>query len=252
MDEAPIHRAPPSILAAWRGFDGVPMETLTKAFVARTRGPRQRTIAEMEADRARVGASGNCFDLAIWLHHRLTLAGVAASFVADDIASGDAHVAVIAEADGRAFLCDLGDMWLEPAAIDEAITEPVAGLFPAAAITTTRRGSHLEVTYHRPGGKRSAQAYDLTPVAPARLLEAAADNQRTLAQRLVEVRAFAEGAHWEFHEYTSFWSTPAGKREEPPLADDAAWARRIAARTGMDAGYVEACLAAFRALTAPS
>ncbi|MCA9662320.1 MAG: hypothetical protein KC486_28530 [Myxococcales bacterium] len=239
--------APPVLLEIWSTFDGYPMETLTKAWVARSRGgPRQRSVDELEAHRARTGASGNCFDLAIWLVHRLRVAGVAGRVISDDIDSRDAHVAVLAEVAGRPFLCDLGDMWLRPIAVDRDVDAPVTGFFPAAAVSLRAQGRGLAVTYHRPGGKRSAQRYDLAEIPAATLRDAAEANQRCLAQRLVETRAPAEDAHWEFEEYASRWSTPEGLRVEPPVVGDAAWAARIAARTGMRADYVEACLAAFR------
>jgi hypothetical protein len=245
-DPAPL-TGPPELLEIWRTFDGFPMETLTKAWVARSRGgPRQRSVDELEAHRSATGASGNCFDLAIWLVHRLSAAGIGARVISDAIASRDAHVAVLAEAGGRPFLCDLGDMWIQPIAIDHDVDTAVRGFFPAAAVSLRTEGRRLEVTYHRPGGKRSSQRYDLAVIPPALVRDAAEANQRHLAQRLVEMRAQADDAHWEFDEYSSRWSTPLGLRFEPPVDGDAAWAARIAARTGMRALYVELCLAAFR------
>ena len=239
--------APASILEVWRSFDGVPMETLTKAWVYRHRGPGQRTVAVMEADRARTGASGNCFDLAIWLRHRLRRAGIGATIIADALGTRRAHVAVLAEdAEGRPYLCDLGDMWLWPIAVDGAQPLPVGGFFPAADVSLRLTGPHLQVDYLRPGEKMSAQRYDLRPVAEAELREAAELNQRDLAQLLVEMRDPQQGAHWEFTGESSHWSTPAGIRREPDLAEDLAWAQRIAARTGIRADYAAACIEAFR------
>jgi hypothetical protein len=228
----------------WRTFDAFPMETLTKAWVF-DRGPRQRSVDEMEAHRAATGASGNCFDLALWLRHRLTAAGLEAHVISDDIASRDAHVAVLAVADDRPFLCDLGDLWLQPLAADDDITEPVAGLFPAAGVTTASSGHRLLVTYHRPGGKTSSQTYDLRPVQGGQLRDACEQNQQYLAQRLVEMRDLARGAHWEFDGAVSRWSTEEGLHDEPVLVDNKAWALRIAARTGMNADYAAVCLDAF-------
>ncbi len=245
---SPRLSAPAPILEVWRSFDGVPMETLTKAWVYRHRGPAQRSVAVMEADRARTGASGNCFDLAIWLRHRLRRAGIGATIVGHGLGTRDAHVAVLAEdADGRPYLCDLGDMWLRPIAVDAALPEPVAGFFPAADVSLSLAGPHLQVDYHRPGDRLSAQRYDLRPVAEAELREAAELNQRYLAQLLVEMRAPGQGAHWEYTGSRSFWSTPAGIRPEADLTDDLAWARRIAARAGIRADYAAACIEAFRA-----
>lgn len=137
-------------------------------------------------------------------------------------------------------------MWIQPIAIDRDVDTAVAGFFPAAAVSLRTEGRTLEVTYHRPGGKRSSQRYDLAVIPAAVLRDAAEANQRDLAQRLVEMRAPADDAHWEFDEYSSRWSTPLGLRFEAPVDGDRAWALRIAARTGMKAWYVEQCLAAFR------
>ncbi len=252
MRPAPPHlpsrlSAPASILEVWRSFDGVPMETLTKAWVYCHRGPGQRSVAMMEADRARTGASGNCFDLAIWLRHRLRRAGIGATIIGHALGTREAHVAVLAEdAEGRPYLCDLGDMWLWPVAVDVAQPEPVSGFFPAADVSLNLTGPHLQVDYFRPGEKMSAQRYDLRPVADTVLREAAELNQRNLAQLLVEVRAPEQGAHWEFTGHSSHWSTPMGIRREPGLAEDLAWGQRIAARTGIRADYAAACIDAFR------
>ena len=150
--------APPELLAVWRTFDGFPMETLSKARVYAREGPRQRSVAELEADRARYGASGNCFDLALWLRHRLRAAGFVAEVISDDIGDRDAHVAVLAQTGaGRRYLCDLGDMWLQPIAVDAPVLEPVPWFFPAARVTLRCDGPRRVVTMHRPGGKRAAQ-----------------------------------------------------------------------------------------------
>ena len=61
-------KAPHPILKVWRRFNGFPMETLTKAWRLKHRpGARQRSVSEMAKHRETTGASGNCFDLAIWL-----------------------------------------------------------------------------------------------------------------------------------------------------------------------------------------
>ena len=238
--------APPELLAVWRTFDGFPMETLSKARVYAREGPRQRSVAELEADRARYGASGNCFDLALWLRHRLRAAGFVAEVISDDIGDRDAHVAVLAQTGaGRRYLCDLGDMWLQPIAVDAPVLEPVPWFFPAARVTLRCDGPRRVVTMHRPGGKRAAQRYDLTPVGDEALARACAANQEHLAQALVEVRDPARDAHWEYDGGVARWSAPSGLTREPALADEAAEAARIAARTGMAAGYVLECLQAF-------
>ncbi len=240
---------PAPLLEVWRTFDDFPMETLTKAWVAKTHGPRQRTVEEMERHRKKTGASGNCFDLALWLQHRLHRAGLGADIISDRIADKDAHVAVLAHVEGRAFLCDLGDMWLHPLALDLDTTTPVSGLFPAARIRHHIAGDTLTVSYHRPGDKASSQSYCLRAVTDAELAHATAVNQAYLAQLLVEVRDFSDQSHWEFADHESRRSTDHGLFDEPLAESYAAWATRIAARTGMRADYVEACLEAFAALT---
>ncbi len=224
------------------------METLTKAWVARYLGPKQRSVDEMEAHRARTGASGNCFDLALWLRHRLHQAGLEASIVSDGIGSQHSHVAVTVQVDRQEYLCDLGDMWLQPVPIGSDITTPVQGFFPAAGVTVLRQRNTLEVRYHRRGGKSSTQTYQLQPVRAAELRDAAQANQAYLAQCLVEYRAPLQDSHWEFDGKKSFWSTPDGLLPEPHLTGHRAWARRIARRTRMDARYVEECLDAFATL----
>ena len=242
--------APPQVLGVWRGFDDFPMETLTKAWVYAHSGPRQRTVAEMEAHRQRYGASGNCFDLAIWLKQRLEEASVQACFISEDIKSEHAHVAVLAtEVGGKRFLCDLGDMWLQPVAVDEAISQPIRGLFPGADITLETDEDILRVAYHRHGGKISRQSYGLTPVPEGDFCEAAEANQRVLAQRLVEVRDPMNLAHWEYQDGICRTSTHTGQVAETPPRDRSEAALRIAARSRMSAAYVERCLAAFDANT---
>lgn len=71
---------PNEIRTVWQTFDRYPMETLTKAWWGQrtTRGSRQRDVATMETHRRELGATGNCFDLVIWLLHRFHVAGVEA------------------------------------------------------------------------------------------------------------------------------------------------------------------------------
>ncbi len=242
---APSHLAPVSILDVWQGFSGFPMETLTKAWVVARGGGRQRSVEEMEVHRAQTGASGNCFDLAFWLQSRLLAAGVGARIVSDDITRKDAHVAVVAEVKQGRFLCDLGDMWTQPVFIDRALPEPCGGFFPAACISHNLTHELLRVDYHRPGGKVSHQTYDLRPLNAGEIRDAAEQNQRYLAQALVEVRGCGGDSHWEYDGQASRWSTPTGLVLEPSLPDRTSWSRRIGERSGMVPGYVEACLTAF-------
>lgn len=245
--------APAAILEVWRRFDSFPMETLSKPWVLAHRGAQQRTVEQMERDRSQFGASGNCFDLAFWLLRDFARAGIRAYAVSDDIAKKDAHVGVVAEdASGARFLCDLGDLWLEPMAIDTPTARPVRGFFPGADIALARTDETLLVTYHRTGGKLSSQTYHLAPIADDALRDAAHVNQRYIAQALVEMRDFATGAHWEFEEaeqgrFRARRSDYGGLHEESAQASDAQWAERIAAVTGIQSGYALECLRAYRA-----
>jgi hypothetical protein len=99
------------ILKIWHQFDAFPMETLTKAWLLRnSENPKQRSIEQMQSHRQRFGASGNCFDLAIWLLNRFRSAGLHAYFIGSNLGNQKAHVAVVAIGDrGQRYLCDLGD-----------------------------------------------------------------------------------------------------------------------------------------------
>lgn len=113
--------APHEILAVWKRFDPFPMETITKAWLLKhfpSKG--QRTVEEMIDHRSKTQASGNCFDLAIWLIHEFKLAALDAYAVGENLGTPEAHVGVIAhDRAGRRYLCDLGDLWIQPIAIDE-------------------------------------------------------------------------------------------------------------------------------------
>ena len=237
---------PRPLMEVWSTFDAMPMETLSKPRVMAVGGPRQRSIEELEADRRRYGASGNCFDLALWLRHRLREAGLEADIISDDISSRDAHVAVLSQVAGQAYLCDLGDMWLRPIAILTTEGYGRRGHFPAAEISLVLEGAKLAVTYHRPGGKAAHQSYDLRPVRGGELRDACEQNQGYVAQALVEMRFFDEEAHWEFEEDHAQWSRWSGL--EPELMPLGGWAPLIAKRTGMKRAYVRACLEAYHRL----
>ncbi len=240
--------APDEVLSVWHYFEAFPMETLTKAWVYKTHGPRQRGVQEMDEHRARYGASGNCFDLAFWLEQRFNDAGVESWFVSDDITSEGAHVAVIAkDSEGRRYLCDLGDLWLQPLAIDSEVRVPLRGYYPGADDTTRLGGGALLVDYHRFGGKRSNQRYDLSPI-PSEVFGAAAEtNQARLAKVLVEMRDAPNLAHWEYEDSVTRWSKHTGLFEKAIEGTRAA-STAIADQTGMNADYVADCLEAFSEL----
>lgn len=242
--------APASITSIWKKFDDFPMETLTKAWVLKN-SPNvgQRDVADMEAHRAKTGASGNCFDLAIWLLHEFEQAGVPAYAVGEFLGTPEAHVGVIAvDKEDQRFLCDLGDLWIQPIGIDGPSENLHPGFFSGARVKVTNVGKQLNVEYHRSNEKMSHQSYDLTPISKASLKEAGGVSQRNLSRPLVEMRLNENGEtiHWEFDSENSFFSRSRGLEKEVPCLTDAEWAQRIASKTGMQAGYVLECLLELR------
>lgn len=195
----------------------------------------------MKRHRALYGASGNCYDLAVWLMEDFFDAGIEAYAVGEDLSSGDGHVAVVAlDSIGRRFLCDLGDMWLEPIAIEE-VTEPIRNFYPGAEVSLQRSDLTLKVTYRRSNGKESQQIYDLQPTGFDRLLALGAECQAKISDPLVEMRLWdVERTHWEMSEGRCWRSRWEGLLEEEPLPTMAAL---VNARTGMKTNYVETCLA---------
>ncbi|MBK9321594.1 MAG: hypothetical protein IPM97_01320 [Bdellovibrionaceae bacterium] len=226
------------------------METLTKAWVLKNRPQLgQRDVAEMKAHRSRTGASGNCFDLAIWLWHEFEKAGVPAYAVGDFLGTPDAHVGVIAvDKDDRRFLCDLGDLWIQPIAVDLSSEQLHEGFFTGAHVKIANQSNRVSVEYHRANGKVSHQSYDLSPISKASLLEAGEISQRNLSPPLVEMRLSEGGEtiHWEFDKFESYFSRMGGLAKEAPCFSDEEWARRIASRTGMNTSYVLECLIELR------
>lgn len=235
-----------SIISIWKRFDSFPMETLTKAWVLKNRPHLgQRDVAEMKSHREKTGASGNCFDLAIWLIHEFEQAAIPAYAIGDFLGTPEAHVGVIAvDGEGQRFLCDLGDQWIQPIAVDRQSDQLHEGFFAGAQVKPTNQGNRLNVDYHRPGGKVSHQSYDLSAVSKADLLEAGKISQKNLSPPLVEMRLMenTETIHWEFDKYRTCFSRMSGLEIEEPCTTDEAWAQRIALRTGMNASYVLECL----------
>lgn len=242
--------APAKILTIWKQFDHFPMETLTKAWVLKNRPELgQRDISEMKAHRAKTGASGNCFDLALWLWHEFEQTDISAYAIADSLGTLDAHVALIAlDNTGQRFLCDLGDLWIQPIAIDSSSEELQDGFFTGARVKVLNQNNRLKVEYHRANKKISHQSYDLSPVSKSELIQAGEFSQRNLSSPLVEMRIKEndETIHWEFDQYKSYFSRLAGLEKEEPCVSDEAWAKRIANRTGMNASYVLECLIELR------
>lgn len=234
--------APKPILDVWRTFDSFPMETLTKVWFYhhQSGAVKQREVALMKEHHDKYGIAGNCFDLGIWLIHELTQKGIEAYPVGHDLGTPDAHVAVIAKSEaGHRYYCDLGDQWLNPILIDpqsEDFTEDrMKGFISAAEVQVRTEGDRLYIQYHRPNGKVSRQAFDLTPIARADFWRAADISQNTLKKKpLLECRTpyKDEIAHWEFYNWESMLSTSEGLIHDPVTRSIGEWVDRIHHKTG--------------------
>ena len=188
-------QATPEILAVWRKFDRFPMETLTKAWF---RGG-QRTVEQMKAHRAEFGTSGNCFDLALWLLAEFAEAGIEAYAVGSDMQSDRAHVAVAAlDGQGSPYLCDLGDLWLQPVLVDpkrsDFSNEKLRGFFPGAEVEVHVQEGSCEVRYHRKGGKWKPQVYSLRKVSTEELIAAGERFPQKTLRKLFPACEFLLGA----------------------------------------------------------
>ena len=249
-------QASKEILAVWREFDEFPMETLTKAWVyAQGGSPKQRDVETMKRQREQYGITGNCFDLSIWLLAAFEEAGIEAYPIGSELGTEDVHAAVMAvDSEGRRFLCDLGDQWLQPILVDAddaAYTdEKLAGFFPGAEVQVIPEKEMFKVVYHRPNGKFSTQTYSADPVAMEEFLAAAEISQNTVYPKpLLEVRLPWENetAHWEFFDWESFLSTSKGLFEDSPLAAIDEWVERIHDKTGFDKKVVKESLEFYKA-----
>lgn len=107
--------------------------------------------------------------------------------------------------------------------------------FQVSRIKLNTRANRLLVTYGRPNGKESSQAFDLTPVSDEALIIAGQKTQRLFSDPLVEKRIFTdqEVLHWEFDDYESFLSSKEGRKAEPQLKDIGEWAARIHTMSGI-------------------
>jgi len=244
---------PKKILDIWRKFDSFPMETITKAwFLKNSPQIKQRSISGMVEHRNRFGASGNCFDLSIWLLNEFRKAGIPAYGIGHGLGTTKAHVAVIAlDGEARRYLCDLGDLWIQPMPIDGATILKRQGFFAGAEITAHLQENTLEVIYDRPGGKQSRQRFDLTSVSDKDVIEYGNFSQANLSRPLVEMRLFqpSETKHWEYEKSRSFVSSMQGLDEEAPLSSPWEWSQRISAVTNMNSQYVLECLEAYEDLS---
>ncbi|MDF2038181.1 hypothetical protein P2R12_14540 [Cytobacillus oceanisediminis] len=250
-------KAPHSILSIWKRFDCFPMETLTKAWFYDKAGiKKQRDVSLMKEHRAQYGITGNCFDLAIWLLHEFKQAGIDAYPVGHELKTPSAHAAVVAvDEEGRRYLCDLGDQWLQPILIDpearDFTPEKVSGFFPAADVQVSSEDRQLEIAYHRPNGKISRQCYDTDAADMNIFLEAAERSQNTIYPKaLLEQRIpyKNETAHWEFYNWKSFLSTTEGLYHDAPADTIEEWAARIHEKTGYDIEFLIEALGFYKKL----
>lgn len=250
-------QAPVAMLSVWNQFRGVPMESFTKGWWHRRCGgaPRQRSIAEMVEHRQAYGAGGNCFDLALWLRHEFQRSGIPARVVGHDLSTPNAHVAVAAQGlDGEEYLCDLGDLWLQPILID---TESAAfstgwhaGFFPGREIQVSRTGDQVEISYRRASAKVSRQCFDLRPI-PEEELQRACDYSQNLLRRPVCEMLLTHPEtglleHWEYDKGASFWNLADGLTFEAPCATAPEWADRICARSGLSPALILEGFAAYQ------
>lgn len=233
--------APNHIITTWRKFDHFPMETLTKAwFYQKGTNKKQRSVSLMKEHREEYGITGNCFDLAIWLLNEFKKDGITAYPIGQHFKTERAHVAVVAlDEEGKRYLCDLGDQWLNPILIDsdseDYTDEMLSGFFPAAKVQVKSTKHEVEVHYHRPNGKMSQQRYDVTPLDETLFLEAAEFSQHLIKPRpLLECRVpyKTETAHWEFCNWESFLSTSEGLFHDKNVTTIEEWAERIHSKTG--------------------
>jgi hypothetical protein len=246
--------APQSIMYTWRKFDTFPMETITKAWLYPRRiGKKQRDVNEMKEHRSEYGVTGNCFDLAIWLLDEFRKDGIDAYPIGHDVGTPEAHVAVIAlDEDGRRYMCDLGDQWLNPILIDkeceEFTEEKLAGFFPAAKVQIKPEENQFEVFYHRPNGKTSRQTYCTERIDEKVFMKSAEFSQNQISGKpLLEIRTpfKNEVAHWEFYNWKSYLSTTEGIFHDQPLITMEEWALRIHVRTGYSKQFVVEALNEF-------
>lgn len=244
--------APPEIRRIWDRFAGMPMETFTKGWwYARCGGaPRQRTVAEMVEHRRTHGAGGNCFDLALWLRHEIASAGIPARIVGHDLCTSDAHVAVVATGTHSAqYLCDLGDLWLQPIRIDASDDDWHAGFFPGREVQIARLDGGIEVRYRRTNGKVGRQSYDLRILTEEEVMVACHHSQNLLRRPFCEMLLphpeTGVVEHWEYDREASFWNLAAGPVFEAPCVSQAEWAERISQRTGMSTALIAAAFAAY-------
>jgi hypothetical protein len=246
--------APKNILKVWRKFDGVGMDTITKAYFYDKRDKKQRSVIELKEHYEKYGAGGNCFDLAIWLLDEFKEAGIEAYPIGHDFFDEKAHVAVIALGEnGEKYYCDLGDQWIQPILVennhDIFSEEVLEGYFPGAYVKVEAEEKEFTISYIRNNGKISKQTFPVTPYTIEDLLIAGELSQARIWKALCEKRVRRKGTqevtHWEFFNWKSFESSLSGLRIEAALASKDEWAERIALNMEMDLDFVKEALSKF-------
>ena len=230
--------APPAVMSVWRRFAGVPCETFTKGWWFRRCGgqPRQRTVEQLREHRRTYGAGGNCFDLAYWLLHDLRDEGLAARIVSRDLLEYDAHVAVVVELSGCAYLCDPGDLWYQPV---RAADHPawLDGYVPGRSIRIRCSDEALEVDCRDEAGSVRVERYDTTRIDDELFLRACDRSQNLLRRPFCQLLRPhpTTGALelWGYDREQTYVSGSRGHVDEPRCRTRADWVARIAATTGM-------------------
>jgi hypothetical protein len=243
-------QAPLEIKEVWQRFDDKPMDTLMKLWWSKqSDGGAQRQVSLIKEHFAQYGVAGNCVDLSLWLIEEFRTAGIEAYGIADDVDAERAHIAVVAiDHDGHRYLCDLGDLWIQPIALDVDLVNKqvyVDGFFPAAKVNIVSDSYKTVISYQRSNGKVSTSVYDTTPLDDTLLWEISERVQRVFRKSpLVEVRLPIEGeiAHWEFDNWGSFLSTSQNLFIEESCLNIEEWVERINGRTGMGKEFLREAL----------
>lgn len=242
--------APSEIKEVWQRFDDKPMDTLMKLWWSKQYdGGTQRPVSLIKEHFAQYGVAGNCVDLSLWLIEEFRNAGIEAYGITDDVDAERAHIAVIAIGlNGHRYLCDLGDQWIQPIAIDEDLVNKrdfIDCFFPAAKVNIVSDGYKTVISYLRSNGKISTSVYETTPLDDALLWKISERVQRVFRKSpLVEIRVPIEGeiAHWEFDNWTSFLSTSQNLFIEESSLNIEEWIERINVRTGMGIEFLRDAL----------
>ena len=242
--------APPSVMRAWRRFAGVPCETFTKGYwFRRCDGrPRQRTVTQLRQHQGAYGAGGNCFDLTYWLLHALREAGFSARIVSRDLLEYDAHVALIVEALGGDYLCDLGDMWYQPVRVAEHAGW-LDGYVPGRSIRIRPHDDALEIDCRDELGSVRVERYDLTRIDEETFLRACDHSQNLLRRPFCQVLrpSPVSGALelWGYDREETYVAGARGHVYDPRCDTRAEWIARIAAMAGMAPTLIDEGFAAY-------